>query len=414
MFIRPPNTLARAYLLELLLSIIPGFWAQVQLVETGGKLIHEGQSVTLTCTASGLSFKDFAMSWHKSSGTGGSKEFVASITAGRGSTKEYREDIKGRAFIFRKNEANTVSLTLHQVQKEDSGIYYCARPLNADYNCSQWENFGPGTEVTVLPRDETWLKESGGGPHLGGKTLSLKCQTSGFQFNTSRLGWYLWTPGHSPLWLNGLDSIFSETREGRITSIREDTSSQIFLQIKNLNLRDSGYYHCTRRVGDGGDTDKMIFGSGTHVAVEPGLRAPLAPSVFLVRGQDAVACLVSDFYPKPVNVSLVSLGASVSAQVLTVATAHGTYSAIQIGRVGENDSVTCSVQHLGKETLVSYHPDTGITPQLEPSCHDQELTAGDPGPEQGNQVLLGLLGLRLLLMKTLTINILFTTLVLIF
>uniref|UniRef100_A0A4X2MD75 Ig-like domain-containing protein n=1 Tax=Vombatus ursinus TaxID=29139 RepID=A0A4X2MD75_VOMUR len=126
MFIGPPNTLARAYLLELFLFILPGFWAQVRLVETGGKLIHEGQSVTLTCTASGLSFKDFSMSWHRSSGTGGSKEFVASITAGRGSTKEYRKGMKGRVIIFRKNEANTVSLTLHWLQKEDSGIYYCA------------------------------------------------------------------------------------------------------------------------------------------------------------------------------------------------------------------------------------------------------------------------------------------------
>ncbi|XP_072458640.1 Ig heavy chain Mem5-like [Notamacropus eugenii] len=371
-------------------------------------MIHEGQSLTLTCTASGLRFKDFAMSWHRSSGTGGSKEFVASITAGRGSTNEYREGMKGRAFIFRKNEANTVSLTLRQVQKEDSGIYYCASLTIR----AQWENFGPGTEVTVLPRDETLLKESGGGPHLVGKTLSLKCQASGFHFSTSRLGWYLWVPGHAPLWLTSLDSTFSEAREDRITSSREDTSSQIFLQIKALSLGDSGFYHCIRRMGDGSDRDKIFFGSGTHVAVEPGPRAPLSPSVFLMSNQEAVACLVSDFYPKPLNVSMASLGTL--AQVLTVTpTDYGTYSAIQIGRAGQNDSVTCSVQHLGKETFVSYQPDTGITPQLEPSCHDQELI-GEPGPEQGNQVLLGLLGLRLLFMKTVAINILFTTVVLIF
>uniref|UniRef100_G3WNV5 Ig-like domain-containing protein n=1 Tax=Sarcophilus harrisii TaxID=9305 RepID=G3WNV5_SARHA len=126
MLIRPLSALARTYLLELLLSILPGFWAQVQLVEKGGRLIYEGQSITLTCTASGLHFKNFAMSWHRSSGTGGSKEFVASISAGRGNTKEYKEGMKGRVLIFRQNEASTVSLTFHQIQKEDSGIYYCA------------------------------------------------------------------------------------------------------------------------------------------------------------------------------------------------------------------------------------------------------------------------------------------------
>lgn len=87
------------------------------------------------------------------------------------------------------------------------------------------------------------------------------------------------------------------------------------------------------------------------------LWASLSPSVFLLRSQDAVACLVSDFYPKELHVSLASPRASVLAQALTVAPiAHETYSAIHIGRAGENDPVTCSVYHLGKETIVSYQP----------------------------------------------------------
>lgn len=82
---------------------------------------------------------------------------------------------------------------------------------------------------------------------------------------------------------------------------------------------------------------------------------PLSPRE--VRNQEAVPCLVNDFYLKPHKVSLVSLGPLVSAQAFTVApTVHGPHSPIQIGKVGENDSVSHSVQHLGKETLVSYQP----------------------------------------------------------
>uniref|UniRef100_K7DYV5 Ig-like domain-containing protein n=2 Tax=Monodelphis domestica TaxID=13616 RepID=K7DYV5_MONDO len=294
----------------------------------------------------------------------------------------------------------------------------------------KWDDFGPGTEVTVLPRDETYLKESGGGLYPGNEILNLTCQTSGFQFNTSVLGWYLWDPGCAPQWLSSLDHISTETKEERIISSREDSSSQIFLQIKGLGIGDSGNYHCTKRVGDGDNTDKLVFGPGTDVIIEPGPRAPLTPSVFLLRSQDAVACLVSDFYPKDLNVSLASSRASIPGQVLTVApTARGTYSAIQIGRVDENDAVICSVQHLGKEIHMSHKSDSL---KLEPSYPDQkfkdelkmngkraeimELSLNMIGTEseERNKLLLSVLSLRLLFMKTVAINVLFTMIALIF
>nr|7K0Z_A Chain A, T cell receptor mu chain [Monodelphis domestica]7K0Z_C Chain C, T cell receptor mu chain [Monodelphis domestica] len=338
-----------------------GSWAQVKLLESGGKVTHEGQSVTLTCKASGFNFKDYAMSWHWNP-SGSNRQFVASISPKTGSKREYKPSIQGRALITRNNEANTVSLTLRQLRKEDSGIYYCAKPSGLrqwgpkwEPLAEQWENFGPGTELTVLPLEKTLLTESGGGTYQAGKTLSLKCQTSGFQFKTSQLDWYLWTPGHAPLWLTGLNSSSTDATEGRITSSREDNKNQIFLQIEDLGLRDSGQYHCARRVGNGDDTDKLVFGLGTRVIVEPRPAAPLSPSVFLVRDQDAVACLIRNFYPKELHVSLTSSGTLISAQSLSLApTASGTYSAIHIGRVGENDAITCSVKHLGKEIHMSH------------------------------------------------------------
>ncbi|XP_044540738.1 uncharacterized protein LOC123256111 [Gracilinanus agilis] len=451
MFTRIPNTLSRAYPLGLLFCMLSGSWAQMQLVETGGKLIYEGQNLTLTCKALGIQIKELSFSWHWTP-PGGSKEWVASITAGTSNVREYRKDIQNRAFIFRNNEANTVLLTLYHLRKEDSGIYYCSkltmlRPgkrellefhleqendvANSTDQENRWDDFGPGTEVIVLPRDETYLKESGGGPYPGNETLDLKCQTSGFQFNTSILGWYLWHPGCAPQWLSSLDHISTETKEDRIISSKEDRSSQIFLHIKGLGIGDSGNYHCTRRMGDGDDTDKLVFGPGTAVTVEPGPRAPLSPGVFLVRSKDAVACLVSNFYPKELYVSLASSGASISDQVLTVApTARGTYSAIQIGRVGENDIVICTVEHLGKEIhmfsksdplkLASSYSDQKFTDELKMNGRRAEImelslnNIIETESEQRNKLLLSVLSLRLLFMKTVAINVLFTIIALIF
>nr|XP_020850785.1 Ig heavy chain Mem5-like isoform X2 [Phascolarctos cinereus] len=215
--------------------------------------------------------------------------------------------------------------------------------------------------------EETVLTESGGGPQQAGKTLNLKCQTSGFEFKTSKLGWYLWAPGRAPLWLTSLHSSSTDATEDRITTSREDTGSQIFLKIEGLGLRDSGQYHCARRVGNGDDTDKLVFGRGTDVTVEPAQAPTLVPM------------------------------------------ANGTYSAVQIGRVGENDTVTCSVKHLGKEIHVSHKPDhTGPDPGI--ACK-QNLMGG---PEQGNKLLLSVMGLRLLFVKIVAINVLFTTMALIF
>ncbi|XP_036597845.1 immunoglobulin alpha-2 heavy chain-like [Trichosurus vulpecula] len=279
-----------------------------------------------------------------------------------------------------------------------------------------------GLPLLILPPslihsvEQTVLEESGGGPHQAGTTLKLKCQTSGFQFKTSKLGWYLWAPGHAPLWLTSLKSSSAEAREDRITTSREDAGSRIFLQIEGLGLRDSGQYHCSRRVGNGDDTDKLVFGRGTDVTVEPGPRAPLSPSVFLMRNQDSVACLIRNFHPKELHVSLASSGALISHQALALSPmANGTYRAVKIGRVGENDTVTCSVTHLGKEIHVSHQPDhtgpdPGIASEQKLSCTEKNLTEG---PEQENKLFLSVMGLRLLFMKTVAINVLFTAMALI-
>lgn len=58
-----------------------------------------------------------------------------------------------------------------------------------------------------------------------------------------------------------------------------------------------------------------------------------------------VACLVKDFYPRDVNISLKSSKKIAEFDPAIVISPSGKYSAVKLGQYGDPNSVTCSVQH---------------------------------------------------------------------
>ena len=102
-----------------------GVQADVLLVQSGSELKQPGQSVKISCKASGYTFTDYGMHWVKQE-PGQHLKWMGSISTNTGNPY-YADDFKGRFVFSMDTSVSTAYLQINSLKNEDTAMYYCAR-----------------------------------------------------------------------------------------------------------------------------------------------------------------------------------------------------------------------------------------------------------------------------------------------
>ncbi|KAM7149926.1 T cell receptor alpha chain MC.7.G5-like [Macrochelys suwanniensis] len=259
-----------------------------------------------------------------------------------------------------------------------------------------------------------------------GDTVTLRCSYNTDYSGGIYLYWYRQYPNRAPqyiLWRGAKSySERSETAEfakERFSSQTDDSST--VLAIKSLSVADTAVYLCALQRAHA--TTALLFGSGTRLTVEPETPETSRPSVFAVKSTKerddkkvTGACLVKDFYPKDIEVIMNQETEPVYKSKEGILSSNGKYSMIQVVKVKPSDEVKCFVKHSGDynnqtapQSASSQAPI--INTQL---CESSNSTFEEPNMEKVNMLTVSVLGLRVLLAKSIAFNMLMTVKLFIF
>nr|NDP18641.1 immunoglobulin gamma heavy chain [Bos taurus] len=106
------------------LSAPRGVLSQVQLRESGPSLVKPSQTLSLTCTVSGFSLNNYAVTWVRQA-PGKALECLGTVSSS--GITGYNPALKSRLSITKDNSKSQVSLSVSSVTPEDTATYYCGK-----------------------------------------------------------------------------------------------------------------------------------------------------------------------------------------------------------------------------------------------------------------------------------------------
>nr|1TPX_B Chain B, the VRQ14 Fab [Mus musculus]1TQB_B Chain B, VRQ14 Fab Heavy chain [Mus musculus]1TQC_B Chain B, VRQ14 Fab Heavy chain [Mus musculus] len=154
---------------------------QIQLVQSGPELKKPGETVKISCKASGYTFTNYGMNLVKQA-PGKGFEWMGWINTFTGEPT-YADDFKGRFVFSLDTSASTAYLQINNLKNEDTATYFFTR--GTDY-------WGQGTTLTVSSAKTTAPSVYPLAPVCGdttGSSVTLGCLVKGYFPEPVTLTW---------------------------------------------------------------------------------------------------------------------------------------------------------------------------------------------------------------------------------